>query len=225
MALANSRNIPIGYRDSFERLAVAAASVPIVFRRKLMDLFTSPAVYLWHGKETPGENLPTSWENHTGSSPFETFESSGMVIIEAINTSGNGFAFSLPVFSVMVGDVIIVIFDFTLNSGALPNIRIWDLDESVEISNVENIAEGSNIIQLTITDASENAQVFIGAFGNTNFSTSKVIVKRAEVETDWIQLEGVEGSHNLREKFNADNFNATLVLPEKFTQQLSGQNL
>ena len=65
-------------------------------------------------------------------------------------------------------------------------------------------------------------------FTNTaasNFSTDKIIAKRAELETDWILLDRVEGSHQLREKKQFDNFNATLVPPENYTQQLGGSDL
>jgi len=100
MALANSRNLPLGYRDAFDKINVIASAVPLLFRRKMLEIFTSPAVYLWNG--TP---------------------------------------------------------------------------------------------------------------------------RREEKESDWILLNRVEGSHNLMLKKDTDNFECTLVLPENYTQQLSGQNI
>jgi len=49
--------------------------------------------------------------------------------------------------------------------------------------------------------------------------------RREEKESDWILLNKVEGSHNLMLKKDTDNFECTLVLPENYTQQLSGQNI
>jgi len=100
MALANSRNFPIGYRNTFNKIDIIASAVPIIFRRRLMEIFISPAVYMWKGS--------------------------------------------------------------------------------------------------------------LGKY---------------EYETDWILLDKVEGSHILREKMKHDNFECTLVLPENYTQTLSGQNL
>jgi len=59
----------------------------------------------------------------------------------------------------------------------------------------------------------------------STWSTGKIIAKRGDIETDWILLERVEGSHNLRNKKDFDNFLATLVLPENYTQQLGGSDL
>lgn len=100
MALAQSSNFSLGYRNSFNKIDIIASAVPIVFRRKLLDLFTSPAIYMWKGS--------------------------------------------------------------------------------------------------------------LGEY---------------EDEADWILLDKVEGSHILREKMEHDNFECALVLPENYTQTLSGQNL
>ena len=222
-ALANSRNFPIGYKNSFDKIAVSAATVPIVFLRKLMELFISPAVYLWQGKETPGENLLTEWVNQR----YETFDSDGAVIISAIETGADGRAFSAEAddFDVVVGEEIIVILFLTLNGGQLPSLGLV-LGSSilVAISNFSQLTEGLNIVTLAVTKT-DTARLRISNTAASNFSTGKVIIKRAEVETDWILLEAVEGSHNLREKKKADNFNATLVLPENFTQTLGGFDL
>ena len=221
-ALANSRNFPIGYKNSFDKIAVSAATVPIVFLRKLMELFISPAVYLWQGKQTPNENLLTEWVNDR----YETFEFNGAVIISAIETGSDGRAFSVVAdnFDVVVGEEITVILFLTLNGGQLPKLLLLDSSEFGAISNYPQLAEGLNIVTLTVTKT-DTARLRISNTAASNFSTGKIIVKRAEVEADWILLEGIEGSHNLREKKQADNFSATLVLPEKYTQQLAGQNL
>ena len=218
MALAQSRNLPVGYRDSFSRIDVIASAVPIVFRRKLMDLFTSPAVYLWREKEIL--NLISAWTNEG----YETLETDGTVITSAINTANNGFAISeLPYFKTSSGEIIIAVLSLTLNSGAAPNIRIVNGDTGAVVSNVVTLVEGLNKIELTITTAPPTAKVQIYSTTASNFSTSEVIIKRKEV--DWILLDRVEGSHNLREKMDFDNFECALVLPENYTQTLSGQNL
>ena len=38
MALANSRNLPLGYRDAFDKISVIASAVPLLFRRKMLEL-------------------------------------------------------------------------------------------------------------------------------------------------------------------------------------------
>ena len=220
MALANSRNIPIGYRKAFSRKTVVASAVPIAFRRKLMDLFSSPAVYLWNGTETPDENLISDFPIDN----YDTLTTDGTIIISAINIAGAGFAWS-DVFAASVSEVIIVILELTLNSGELPSVVIDDVGGFGSMSNSVQLAAGFNAIELTCTESVETARLALFNSAASNYSTGKIVVKRAEVEADWIQLEGVEGSHNLREKKGADRFEATLVLPENYTQTLSGQNL
>ena len=117
------------------------------------------------------------------------------------------------------GDKITVIFDLTLNSGQVPNIRLMDSTTAVSVTDNFSAAAGSNIITLTANQDSDARLRFLNSAAS-NFSTDKIVVKRAEVEADWIQLEGVEGSHNLREKKGADRFDCTLVLPENYTQTL-----
>ena len=220
MATANSRNKNIGYRDSFERITVIYPAVPIAYRRKLIELFTSPAVYLWQGQETPDENLLTSWGNNA----YETFVSNGTVIISAIETGTNGKAYSLPIFNVTQGEKIIVIFNLTLIGGALPSLTLLDTGLYTTVSDTITATAGFNAITLTVT-ITATARLRIRNLASSNFSTGKIIVKRAETETDWILLESVEGSHNILEKKGSDNFECTLVMPEHYTQKLSGQNL
>ena len=222
---ANSRYYPIGKKNAFKKLLVAAATVPIAFRRKLMDIFTSPAVYVWQGTETPDENLITGLIN-VGASPYETFTSSGIVVISAINTAANANAYSIAAdnFETIKGDVIIVIFELNLNSGTAPTISLVNEASGALSSNAVVSANGHNEITLTsISDVTARLRFYNTAA--SNFSTGKIIVKRKELEADWILLERVEGSHSLIEKNNFDRFECTLVYPEKFTQKLAGQNL
>ena len=218
MALANSRNLPLGYRDAFDKISVIASAVPLLFRRKMLEIFTSPAVYLWNG--TPSENLITSLANIT----YETFTTDGAIIISAINTVGNGEMRSNFSSDVTQGEQILVMFDFNLNSGALPTVSILNGDVTATISNTLNVTEGWNFLTLTATRTSDAKLRFLNV-ANSNFSTSEIIVKRKEKESDWILLNRVEGSHNLMLKKDNDNFECTLVLPENYTQQLSGQNI
>ena len=115
-------------------------------------------------------------------------------------------------------------FDFNLNSGALPTVAIIDKAISIVISNAPAVTEGWNFITLTVTHTSD-ARLRFQNVADSNFSTSEIIVKRKEKESDWILLDKVEGSHNLMLKKDTDNFECTLVLPENYTQQLSGQNI
>ncbi|MBA7553324.1 hypothetical protein ES705_45914 [subsurface metagenome] len=220
MALANSRNLPIGYRNSFNKMALIASSVPIAFRRKLIELFTSPAVYLWQGQETLGENLITGIPSDFG---YDTLMIDGIMILSAINAAGNAFAWS-DIFSVTIGEIILVILDLNMNSGENPSVRL-DVPGVMSVSNTVALAAGFNLVSLTCTASVTTAKLRIHNTAATNFSTSAIIVKRKEIELDWILLEKVEGSHELREKRKNDNFECTLVLPENYTQQLSGQNL
>jgi len=222
MATANSRNINIGYRDSFDKISVISPSVPIEYRRKLIELFTSPAVYLWKGKQTPNENLFLSWTNVN----YDTFSSDGTVIISAIETGSAGSAYTdaASAFDVIQGESIQVIIFITLNSGAAPTMSLLDAVAGGFLSNVASTSAGFNILTFVAT-ATATVRVRIRNVAASNFSTGKIVIKRAEVETDWILLEGVEGSHNILEKKGSDNFECTLVLPENYTQKLSGQNL
>ena len=213
MALANSRNYPIGYKNSFNKIVVSAASVPIVFQRRLMEMFISPAVYLWQGGQTPGENLMST----VAFSTYDTLEHSGTIILSAINAGGFKVVQFHPLFQVAQDENITVVLFLTLNSGELPDIYLY---ETAAISNSETLSAGFNLITLTATKASDSVSILIDNDNATNFSTSRIVVKRKEVEADWILLDKVEGSHNLREKNNFDSFNATLVLPENYTQTL-----
>ncbi len=218
MALANSCNLPGGYRDAFDKIDVIASAVPILFRRKMLELFTSPAVYLWNG--TPSENLITGWPNEA----YDTFTVDGTIILSAIDAGATGTCYSNNIGAVKAGDIITVIFDFNLNSGELPHLRITGAGGST-ISALTEATEGFNHIDLTITADSISSSLRFSNTAATNFSTSEIIVKRKEIELDWVLLDRVEGSHDLREKMDSDNFECTLVLPENFTQQLSGQNI
>jgi len=53
-ATANARNNPIGYRDARDKISASSPSVPSLFQRKLMEIFTSPAVYIWQGGRNSG---------------------------------------------------------------------------------------------------------------------------------------------------------------------------
>ena len=218
MALANSRNLPLGYRDAFDKIAVIASAVPLLFRRKMLEIFTSPAVYLWNG--LPSENLISTFIN----AGYETFESNGVIILSAIETGAYGEVFSADSFDVMRGDQIIVIFDLNLNSGNLPKVALIKAVGYTIASNIVDSATGFNFITLTaIFDTTVLLRLRV--FAVSNFSTSAIIVKRKEKESDWILLNRIEGSHNLMLKKDNDNFECTLVLPENYTQQLSGQNI
>ena len=216
MALANSRRHNIGYRDSFDKITAVSPSVSMTFRRKLMELFTSPAVYLWQGLPTPDENLFYG----IGSNNYDTLDSSGTVIHSAINDAGSAFMFllSIPYYlSVFQGEKITAIFNLTLNSGQAPYFSFY---HSGKISTPVQASAGLNVLTITVNKNSEKARGFFDNTAASNFSTGKIIVKRAEQETDWIMLEKIEGSHDLRMKKDADNFECTLVLPENFTQNL-----
>ena len=218
MALANSRNYPIGYKNSFNKIVVSAASVPIVFQRKLMEMFISPAVYLWQGKQTPGENLIAAWD--TAASDYEAKDTYGTVMIAMQNIAGAADIQQLvPYFEVMVGEQISVIFYLSVRSGETPRVRLVN-SLGVTISNIAVSAAGPNILTLTATATADPVRIIFYNTAASNFTTDQIYVKRKEVEADWILLDKVEGSHNLREKNNFDNFNATLVLPENYTQTL-----
>lgn len=224
MATANSRHQNIGYRESYDKIEVIAAAVPILFRRKLLEIFNSPAVYLWQGDATPDENLITGFVN----SSYETFESDGIVISSAIETGSNGRAWSISgtsnYFPVSQGETIIVCFELVLNSGQLPYLRLVDSTDT-SVSNAPQAASGFNKIELTATSDNELTRLRIYNTAAANFEMANVVIKRAESETDWILLEKIEGSHELREKKTADNFICTLVLPKRYNQRLGGIDL
>ncbi len=231
MALANARHYPIGKRDAFRRLIVAAAAVPIVFRRMLMQIFLSPAVYLWQGKQTLNGNLLTGFIN-SPTNAYDSFSTFGVMIYEAFEITGNIGQAESNQLDVYLNISMQLIFFYSNRKSAsvptpvIPDFYLVDADTDATISNVVNPVEGPNTLTITPT-VTTRAKLRINTdnVDEASFSTGKVVLKYAEVETDWILLEGVEGSHNLREKKGADNFIATLILPERYTQQLAGQNL
>ena len=231
MALANSRHYPIGKKNAFKRILVAAAAVPIAFRRKLMQIFLSPAVYLWQGKQTLNGNLITEFIN-SATNPYDSFTTFGEVIFKIFEITGDIGQAESNQFDVYLNTTMKLIFFYSNRKFAavptpvIPDFYLVDADTDSTISNVVNPTEGPNTLTITPT-VTTRAKLRINTDNGdeASFSTGKVVLKYAEVEADWILLEGVEGSHNLREKKGADNFNATLVLPEKYTQQLAGQNI
>ena len=169
MALANSRNLPLGYRDAFDKINVIASTVPLLFRRKMLEIFTSPAVYLWNG--TPSENLISSLTNIN----YNTFTKSETIIISAINLAGTTWAIS-DTFSIAKTETIVMYLFFNLNSGTAPKVRLTNQGSSVVYSNEVLLIAGWNQVELVVTDSLESAILQIFNTAVANFSTSEIIV-------------------------------------------------
>lgn len=117
------------------------------------------------------ENLITGLTNFN----YETFTKSGTVINSAINTSGNGEAYSSNAFSIIKGHTYKLIFFATLNGGAtvLPNIYLLT---TVAVSNIVTVVAGLNEITFTATASSDAAYLYFINDENTNFSTTQMVL-------------------------------------------------
>ena len=224
MALANSRSYPVGYRNSYDRIDVMSATVPISERRKMMHLFISPAVYLWKGKPTENQNLITGFVNGTAPEDYDTFLVYENTLRDIFEAAGTSEMYSADVsYLIEQGEQIRIQFWLGVTSGEVPTLVLVDSDLN-DASNAIAAADGYNDITLTATEEI-NFKLKIYNTLLTEWSTDRIQAVRKEIETDWVLCERVEGSHELREKKQFDRFGCTLVLPQNYTQQLSGQNL
>lgn len=119
-------------------------------------------------------NLITGWENVD----YNTFTSSDTEITSAIETGASGRARGEPIagFQLINGESINVTFFLTLNSGALPNVRLYHIADSSWIDTEASVI-GLNDITLTAT-RDGLYRVYFQNLAASNFSTSEVIVMR-----------------------------------------------
>ena len=126
----------------------------------------------WFNIQDVYENLISSLVNAS----YSTFISSGVKIINAINLAGTDAA-NTGIFDVANDEVITVILFLTLNSGAVPQIRLVNSSGTTLRSSSIELAEGVNEIELT-ANAADTVKLQIVNFAPANFSTSDIWVQR-----------------------------------------------
>lgn len=117
-------------------------------------------------------NLITGWANYS----YETFSTSGTIILSAIETGSSGTARSSTSFDLIKGESIKIIFFHTQTSGALPKVYLWR--SPAEYGDFETAAAGLNEMTLTAQVSGEHYIRFLNSAAS-NFSTSEVVVIRS----------------------------------------------
>jgi len=117
-------------------------------------------------------NMMTDPDGNT--TDYDTFTISGIAVSSAINAGGNAFANSNTM-SIADTGVYKVITFLTLTSGQAPSVALYD-NTSADISNVEALVAGPNVITLTATATDASASLRIRNTGATNFSLTNIYV-------------------------------------------------
>jgi hypothetical protein len=147
------------------------------------------------------KNLITAWTN----SGLEAWAATGTTITNAENSAGDGWCTS-DNFTVKKGEVITVVFNFTLTTGTLPYCYIRNAGWT--LSSYSVIASGLNVIQLTASwDGNAAISIFKSAT-NYKFSTTEVFVHRT-YSPNYMKI----AFHN------TDNF-GDLLYEDSWTQQV-----
>lgn len=119
-----------------------------------------------------GVNLISSWVNVD----YDTFTSSGLSIT-AVETGSSGDAKSNE-FVITDGEIMTLIVNVTLNSGALPSAIIKDLALN-NITNGVSLVAGLNIVDLTLTTTGSGAgNLWLINSSATNYETSEAVLVR-----------------------------------------------
>ena len=133
-----------------------------------------------HSEKKLGSELVTSltWASDP-SNPYETLTSSGNTVTEADNTSGWGIA-STSVISLTAGVLYKVTFNFTLNSGAVPNKVLIAVSESLGSAQefiVTNVANGIQSHYFTVSSSRTDYRFGVRENDATNWSLSDLSIK------------------------------------------------
>lgn len=164
--------------DDIKRRRIGANS-----KHTMRDLFFSKVLHkilLRHGQNSP--NIIFGWDNFM----YDTFTSSGTEITSAIGSgSDTHFCIAKPglkiatgseyEFQVEEGEVIVVAYQHTQNSGEYPYFHLFN---SGNKSNLGYVQEGSNHILLTATASTRVSLMLTADNVATNFTTSKINVYR-----------------------------------------------
>ena len=120
-------------------------------------------------------NLITGWTNAT----FGTFVSSGTIISVAVTDgSETAYVISNAFGGVKKGEKIIVRFNFTLNSGDLPIVYLRNSSVAI-VSNFGNTVAGLNAVELTATETTADAYVWMDITTAASYSTGEIFVHRS----------------------------------------------
>ena len=117
--------------------------------------------------------------NNSSSDPYETLTTSGNVVTEADNTSGWGIA-STDAFTIASGTIYKVTFNFTLNSGAVPNKVLVASGADVDAAEQLVVTSVSNGLQSHYFAAANSGSTYrFGVRENsaTNWSLSDLSIK------------------------------------------------
>jgi len=145
----------------------------------------SPQTTVYDGSPKElGSDLATSltWASDT-TSPYETLTSSGNSVTEADNTSGWGIA-STDTFSLTTGIVYKLVFDFTLNSGAVPNKVLiatgTDLGSEQKFI-ITGVANGLQTHYFTVDTTRTDYRFGVRENEDTNWSLSDLSIKEVKM--------------------------------------------
>jgi len=164
-------------------------------------------------------NLIASWYN-SGGFPYETFTSSGVEITSAIETGADGRAYSTEIFQLIKGESVRIIFFFTLNSGALPRVELYNTDTDSYYTETEVVVIGLNDITFTST-RDGNYRVRFRNTAAANWLTSEVLVMR-EYSSTHIKIT-FDNTKDLGDILYQDGFSQTLWLPTQLAPPQSEQ--
>lgn len=117
-------------------------------------------------------NMLTDPDGNTTDYDTLTVSSSGIGIDSAVNSAGAAFCNSNTI-SVTDTYTYKVITYLTLTSGELPSVSLWD-NTSADISNVEALTEGINIITLTATATDASASLRFTNTGAAEWDTTDI---------------------------------------------------
>jgi hypothetical protein len=161
VAVCNGIGIPFVFEGNVQSVnLVADMESPVAVSGSIK---ANGAIYFLTG------GLVTSWTN----GDYDTFTSvTTSAITAAVNAAGSAYANS-NTFAIATGEVFKVIVVLALASGQVPAIV---LDDTGDISNQVNLANGVNVITLTATDDAATGTLRIENSGASNYSTSNVYV-------------------------------------------------
>jgi hypothetical protein len=125
-----------------------------------------------------GSNKISSW-NNVGGGPYETLVTLGANITSAINTSPSTGIARSNTFNIASGEIIIVTFNLTINSGIAPYINIMNTGDAATPSD-QLAVSGPNVLKFTAGSAIADAFMQLYSDGDdANFSMTDVMVRGA----------------------------------------------
>ena len=185
-ALWSASDISYAYLNP-ERLALGNSGTSLTYSDlklwyPMQDGHRGNQSYLLDGANSTGlgDDLASSltWVSDA-SSPLETLTSSGNVVTEAANTTGWGIGATTG-FSLTAGVVYKLVFDFTLNSGTVPNKVLIALNTSLGSNQdfiITGIENGLQTHYFTVSSTRTDWRFGVRENSATNWSISDLSIK------------------------------------------------